>query len=324
MSKKANKTVIGGFVVGALALVVGGILVFGSGKFLKERYTFVMYFDGSVKGLNQGAPVVLRGVKIGTVTKIVLRAYPDATFEIPVFIEVEPDRWERVAVGERKKPEVAMKLLIERGFRAQLQMQSLVTGQLMVELDFHPDRPAILKGKDPEYVEIPTIPADLEELKEQIEKVPIEEIFEKLLSAVEGIEKVVNSPELIGSVHSLKKTLDSAQELVEHVDSWVKPIASGIDGTVKDARKLVRNVDNQIGPLASSIEDTADAATEAVLQAKHTLKEIESTAGEDSVLSYELTSALRELSDAARSIRLLTDYISRHPESLIRGKGGSK
>ena len=125
MSKPANKALIGGFVVGAIALIVAGILIFGSGRFLGKTYKFVMYFDGSVKGLNVGSSVVFRGVKIGTVTDILLRYDPaDMSIKIPVIIEIEPDRVDVIGGPPRERDvERTLGELIERGLKARLQMQ---------------------------------------------------------------------------------------------------------------------------------------------------------------------------------------------------------
>jgi len=266
MSKQANKTMIGAFVVGAVVLVVGGLLMFGSGKFLKKKIPYVMYFEGSVKGLDVGASVVWRGVKIGIVTDVLLRADPvTLTIEIPVFIEVEPHRMERIGdVSVKRTPRETMELLIEKGLRAQLQMQSLVTGKLMIEFDYHPDKPAKLYGRDPKYVEIPTIETGLAELAEKIEKAPIEEILEKLHSAVSGIEQVVNSPEIMDVIRSLDDTLDAAKKLIESVDKHVDPLLTATEETVRDAQNLVRNVDGKVGTLASSAEGAIKAASVAL------------------------------------------------------------
>jgi paraquat-inducible protein B len=326
MSKQANKTMIGAFVIGAVVLVVGGVLMFGSGKFLQKKVPYVMYFKGSVKGLDVGASLVWRGVKIGTVTGILLRADPVAlTVEIPVFVEVEPDRLHRTGdVTVKRTPRETMKLLIEKGLRAQLQMQSLVTGKLMIELDFHPDKPAKLYGRDPDYTEIPTIESGLEELAEKIEKAPIEEIFEKLHSAVDGIEKVINSPEVMDVISSFDDTLDAAEKLIEDVDKHVDPLLTATEETVRDTQHLVRNVDGKVGTLASSAEDAIKTVSVALDQARKTLKSVERSTGDDSVLFYEVNKTLIELSEAARAIRLLADYLNQHPESLLRGKGGTK
>lgn len=327
MSKQANKTMIGAFVVGAVALVVAGVLAFGSGKFLKEMQPFVMYFDGSVKGLDEGASVVFQGVKIGTVTSIKLRYNPDEdALEIPVLIEIEPDRIENRGIGARRRSTVeeGMADLVERGLRAQLQMQSLVTGKLMIDLAFRPDTPVRLIGSDPDYPEVPTIQTGLQELAEQLEKAPIEEIFEKLHAAVEGIEKVVNSPEVMGAITSLNDTLDAVEKLIENVDKHVDPLLTATEETVRETHKLVRNVDGKVGTLAAGAEGAIKSAAVAIDQANETLESIEASAGDDSNLYYEANNALIELSAAARSIRLLADYLNRHPESLLRGKGGSK
>lgn len=357
MSKPVSKTLIGGFVVGAVALVVAGVVIFGSGRLLKETFKFVMYFEGSVKGLNVGSPVVFRGVKIGTVTDILLRYDPtDMSVRIPVIVEIELDRVELVSEpSPQRDPLEICQQLIERGLKAQLQMQSLVTGQLLVELDLHPDKPIKLVGTDTGYPEIPTIPSPLEELSKQIEEVPIEEIFKKLLAAVEGIEKIVNSPEVKGIISSLNLVAEDFRRLVRNIDDQVAPLGPGIDETLKDARqvmqnlqKLTRNLDVQVGSLASSIEETVgdygelartvngqvavlasdigktlEEARATMEQGRRALADAEEILGEDSPPLYELENALKEVSDAARSIRLLADYLKRHPEALLKGKGTS-
>ncbi|MBW1842490.1 MAG: MCE family protein [Deltaproteobacteria bacterium] len=128
MSKQPSKTLIGGFVVGAAALLFAGIMIFGSGRFFSERHLFVMYFKGSVKGLEVGGPVMFRGVKIGTVIDIKLRAnYSDMTVQIPVFVEIDARRIDDVAEDDHKlSPEDVLDDWREHGLRAQLKMRSLM------------------------------------------------------------------------------------------------------------------------------------------------------------------------------------------------------
>src|SRR5512135_2268972 len=143
MSKQANKAVIGIFVVGAIALVVIAIVVLGSGKFFKKTVKAVCYFEGSVGGLNVGAPVVFRGVRIGSVSEIILKVDPSKLiFTIPVYIEIEPDKFEVVGARPTEMKGQNLKTLIDKGLRASLETQSLVTGQMQVGLDFHPEKPA--------------------------------------------------------------------------------------------------------------------------------------------------------------------------------------
>ncbi len=347
MSKPANKTLIGIFVLGAIALVVVAIVVLGSGKFFKETFTAVCFFEGSVGGLNVGSPVVFRGVKIGSVKNIVLTYNPkDLVFKIPVYIEIDPSSFKATGpTAVRARPGQNLKLLIDRGLRASLQMQSIVTGQLEVGLDFHPDKPATYVGYDPEYQEIPTVPTPLQELAKKIEKIPIEEIFEKLLSAIEGIEKVVKSTEIEEAIRSVNLALSDVRKLVQNVDGQVGPLtanlndavqdvrklvqnadakvtglASNLDEAVKETRNLIRDVDDQIEPLAASIEGTIRSAEATVKVAQKAIEGIEGTVGEDSTLVYELNKTLEEISALARSIRVLSDYLQRRPESAIWGK----
>ena len=348
MSKKANKTLVGGFVLGAAALVVVGVLIFGSGRFLTERPEFVMYFDGSVRNLNVGAPVVLRGVQMGSVIDILMLFDPaHMSIKIPVFIELDP----RTITGGRggSDPVEYIKLMIEKGLRAQLQIQSLVTGQLMIEMDFHPDKPARLVGIDTKHTEIPTITSSMEEISRTIEKLPLDELAQKLTSAIAGIERAVNAPEVGESLGTVNQTLKDLQKLIQNIDKRIEPLASTMEETMKDygklardvdvqvepvmsdisetvknTQELVRNLDSHIVPLQSSIQRTAKAATTAIDQAKKTIGTLEGVVGEDSTLVYQLTKTLEELSSAARSIRVWADYLERHPEALIRGKAGSR
>jgi paraquat-inducible protein B len=343
MAKKVSKTLIGGFVVGAVVLIVAGVAIFGSGTFFKETRNYVLFFQGSLKGLNHGSPVVFKGVKIGAVVDIAIQVNAeDLTVQIPVLIETDPSHFEIMHGKRAIDTEKNLPTLIEQGLRAQLQMQSFVTGQLIVAIDFHPGTPVKLLGIDTKYPEIPTIPTPLEQLSETLRELPLEELFNRLMSAVEGIDKFVNSPELTGSVSSLKLALDDARKLIGNIDSQIGPLATGIDATVQDYGKLARNVDSQVKPVLSNVnrtvkdigklarnvdqeikplDETLVSAKEALEQAEKTLAVAEADLSEDSPTMYELNNALREISAMARSIRQLADYLKRHPEALLSGKG---
>jgi paraquat-inducible protein B len=352
MSKQANKTVVGGFVVGAIVIIIAGILIFGSGKFFEQKRQYVLFFEGSVKGLQIGAPVTFRGVRIGSVTDIkVYVSGRDAEFRVPVFIETEPDRltlsgetrrfWDRAPRGK------LMQDLIKRGLRAQLGLQSFLTGQLYVALDFFPDSPIKLVGAEKGYSEIPTVITPMQEVAKVLKEVPLKELAQKLMSTADGVEKLVNAPEIMESIKTLDaflkdsqalvknldgrvtqlatsadETLRDAQKLVRDVDAQVDPLASGLKGTMRDARKLLRNVDDQVAPIRTEMMKTAQLADDSLDQLKKTLAAIEALAASDSPMIYELTKMLQDLSKAAQSIRALADYLERHPEALISGKGG--
>jgi paraquat-inducible protein B len=338
MSKPANKTMIGLFVLGAIALVVVAIVTLGSGKLFKRTTTAVCYFEGSVGGLNEGAPVLFRGVKIGTVKDIAFRFDPKkASVTIPVFIELEQRR-----KGVTKEEIIeTYKQLIDRGLKAQLEMQSIVTGQLQVALDFYPDKPAKFVGIDPEYLEIPTVVSPLQELQKKVEKIPIDQIFQKVLEAVAGIEKVVNSPEIPETIHSINEAakeikplaanlgeaVKDVQKLVQNVDGQVGPLATNLNetiqeakGTIQEAKGTIKNIDSRIGVLGEGIERTIKAAEATITVAEKTLRNIEANVGENSTIIYELNKSLEEVRKFTRSLRSLADHLERQPESVIWGK----
>jgi len=290
LSKQASKTVIGSFVVSALVLVVVGVLIFGSGNYLKERYRFMLFFQDSVKGLSVGAPVIFMGVQIGEVKDInVIAEYCDQ--------------------------------LIEQGLRARLGLQSVVTGQLQIELDFFPEEAAVLMGMNKKYQEIPTIPSTFEKLTKTLENLPVKEVFDKLSSSLTRIDVLLNSPGTTEFLKSLKLAVEDARKVLQKVDKQVQPMTDKIGEALKAYQNLAQNLDRKIDPLISEVNETVKALAEASKQAEETLRAVENVVGDNSVVTVELTKTLREFSSAARSIRNLSDYLSRHPEALIRGKG---
>jgi paraquat-inducible protein B len=340
MSQHANKTLIGGFVVGALALVVVGVLIFGSGRLFRDTNRYILFFDGSVKGLNVGAPVLFSGVKIGSVKDIRLQAdMKNKTIQTPVVIEIQPARFEVIRGEPHPDPRKNIEQLIERGLRAQLQTQSLITGQLMIEMDLWPDTPVKLSGNMGQgYVEIPTIPSTLETLTKTIQDLKLEELVQNLASAVAGLEKLINSKEVSESFRLLNETVLETQALIQNTDRRVGTLASGLEETVRDAQKLIHRIDGQVVPLMSNINKTmgdaqhvldnvdsritvlSESVNETAEKATETLVAAEALLNKNSPVVYQMTKTLKELSDAARSIRLWAEYLERHPEALLRGK----
>jgi paraquat-inducible protein B len=175
-------------------------------------------------------------------------------------------------------------------------------------------------GLDDEYPELPTVPSNIQTLTTQIRQLRIEELVVNARKAMEGIQQLVNSPDMKESFGSLNQTLKDLGKLARNVDSKLEPVTSGMEETLKDTRKLVQSLEAQVVPLASSLEQSAASAQAALTQAKEAFAKMEGLTSEDSALVYQLTQALDELSAAARSIRVMASYLERHPEALLRGK----
>jgi len=313
VSKQVNKTAIGGFVVGAIALLVAAIVIFGGGKFFRNTRTYVMYFEGSVKGLAVGAPVNFKGVPIGAVTDVRLQFNSkDLRLKIPVLIEFYPERVEQM--GGIENPEIIMKRLIDKGLRAQLKMQSLITGLLMIELDFYENKPAVFSG-DGKIPEVPTIPSSAEELSRTLANIPFAEIAEKLTKSIGGIERIINSPELGTTLTELATAIKDIQSLVRNVDDKIGPLT-------KEYGALATNANEELDRVGAAVAKMLDAAEKASDQANKLMVKTSDVTSANSPVVYELSRSLQDLSSAARSLRTMSDTISQHPESLLYGKGG--
>jgi paraquat-inducible protein B len=318
MSKAANKTVVGVFVVGAVALVVLAVAIFGSGTFLAKRLQFVIFFPGDVRGLNIGSPVMFRGVRIGSVADISLQVRPeDLAIFIPVIIEI--DQKKVTAAGVPGKPYENLERLVDRGLRAQLQIQSFVTGQLTVALDFLPNTPVTLVGLDKAYHEIPAVPSAMEALSDKLEKMHIEELVGKLRAILDATDKVVESPDLARAIQAIAATAEETRTLVRNLNEHIPTLGPRIEGTVKDTQELVRGVEARLDAVGKALE----ALTATLQEAQTAIHSFVGVAGPGSPLAIQLTSTLEETSKAVRSLRALADYIEQHPEALVRGKPAS-
>ncbi|MDP8266416.1 MAG: MlaD family protein [Candidatus Aceula meridiana] len=234
MSRKANKKMIGLFAVGALVLLIIGILVLGSGTIFKKTNKFVLYFDGSVKGLSIGAPVMFRGVSIGIVKDISLIYDSKAgTIILPVVIEIEEGRIE--GTPSFSEPGGVEKM-IEFGLRGKIEVQNFLTGQLMISFDFSPEEPVQLRGISKAYSELPTLPTS-GDIFELMNELPIKEIAKNLEAIAKEINRLVNSSDLRESFYELPETLKETKQsmrsfrfLTEYLEQHPEAILKGKTG----------------------------------------------------------------------------------------------
>ena len=261
----------------------------------EQAQTMLMYFNQSLRGLSPGAPVDFRGVVLGEVRSIGVEFDPkEGEFRMPVLVQVYPERLRRgPGAGEADSGpsrRERLRQMIERGLRAQLRLGNLLTGQLYVALDFFPNTLAGEPLAATEPLEVPTVPNSLDELQSQVgeiaaklNKVPYEQIGKDLQQTMQTLER----------------TLVGAEQLVKKLRNDVSP---EITAAMKDVRQT-------LGSAGKTIE-----------AAGKTMKTAERAIADDAPLQQDLRQTLREVSRAASSLRILTDYLEQHPESLLRGK----
>lgn len=294
MSQEPRYARIGLFVVGAVCITVAAVVFFGRGRFFEDTRTYISFFSGSVKGLTIGAPVSFRGARVGKVkdVSIVYKQDRDELI-IPVLIELDVDS----VVGLKSKASAAslfggpdlVTRLVDRGLRAQLALDSLVTGQLFVQLDFMPNVPVRrMATPDEDYPEIPTAPSPLEKLQETLQEIPIAELAKKTVSTISKIEDMLQSDQLGVTMRNLNDLL------VE-----VKGVAA--------------NIDSRSATLATNLQDTT-------IRLSKTLSALETTVQQTQPLVSKTSGAVDEVAASARALRRLADFLEQHPESLLRGK----
>jgi len=349
MAKQASKTVIGVFVVSSIAMLIVGVIVFGSGNVFKKELKYVMFFEDSVKGLSVGAPVIWHGVTVGHVSSIVLRANAKKlTINVPVIIEVDPKRME-IEGGMAKDPRERMKKMIAKGLRARMALQSIVTGASLIEIDFLPGTPVRLTGLDPAYIEIPTLRSPINKLAQKLENIPIEKIADKLVNILDSLDSLLKDPEIKELVHNLNEdskklggAIENTDKLVLNADGRVTEISDSVqmtlsdaqkvlknasrnlDGVSSDAKKLLQGLDGRIKPVMGQIETVLNSANNALEGATKTLVTVNGFVGDRSGTRHKLNRALDEIAAAAKSLKSLLDYLERHPNALLMGKGGAK
>jgi paraquat-inducible protein B len=335
MSKQANPTLIGGFVLGAVVLIVAALLVFGRGDVFVEKRRFVLFFEGSVNGLEVGAPVKLRGVTVGKVVDYkAVFSRKQTELWIPVIIEFEEQRVDEIdnnrAVNEEEQ-EQEIQRLIGEGLRGQLALQSYVTGRLFIQIDFFPDTTPQYRGVDMKYPEIPTIPSATEELQgnfrallDKVNELPLEDLLLKATATLQGIEHLVNDPAVKDLARHTDQTVLNLNVVLTNLDDKLGELTAELDGTLEDTRNLVNHVDRQVDPLASGGVQTLAVTREALAEARMALSNVKEVTAKDSPLRHDFTNALKQLAAAARSIRNMADYLERNPNAIIYGKDSQR
>jgi paraquat-inducible protein B len=303
MSSRGNAAAIGAFVLGAMALAVVAVLTWGSGRLFRETLTLVCYFDGSVEGLEVGAPVKARGVAIGKVVRIQLRYRQRANdLRVPVFLELDLKRLRGLG-GERPSPQVLADL-IGRGLRARLENQSLVTGTLFVDFGFYPRSPIVPAEIAPErgYPEVPTVPRPLEQLTDsltaiasKIERIDFQAVAQSIAGAASSIDRLARTTKVPEAVAELSATLRTFDKLGQHADSDLPPLLAELRLAVADARSAFVGLGGAAGATSRLVAPEAP-------------------------FSVRLNDALDEVSRAADAVRDLADFLQRNPNSLLVGK----
>ena len=326
MSQKTHPRAVGAFVLGAIALLLAAIALLSSGNWFEPKSLFTVFFPGSVRGLNTGAPVTFRGVKIGEVKDVTafLTGRDDRLIQIEVVIEIRtnvveaPEGVPRPFAGGTSEQLAAG--LIARGVRARMLSQSLLTGQKYIDLDFQPAEQARFSGIKRRYPELPTTPTAMEKLGDRAEtfleklaELPLDQMLEDLRGALQSLREVLASPDLAGAMAGAHRATRELQ-----------PTIVEARGAVTEARGLIRELDVRVKSIGGDSETTLREMRETLELAQNTLEALERTLSGADEARVRAAGTFEELERAMKAIRNLLDYIQTHPEAMLQGKPQSK
>jgi paraquat-inducible protein B len=320
MSEKSHTVAIGAFVIGAFLIALATVLfLLGSG--FGKGETVVMVFDGSVRGLNVGAPMTLRGVQVGQVTGIELILRSD---KAGVIMMVEADLNAKNIRREGPASANLTEELITRGLRAQLNTQSLLTGLLYIELDFHPATPLNLADIDSPYIQLPTIPTNLQRIAQKLEDIDVSKLTSDLESISNSINNLVSSEEFQNLPANITSTMDTMRDLSDRLQDQLASTGPKLDNMLDETTVTVANANAELPKFATLIEGNLKVLNEAIAAFEQGMREVEGLASADSPTLYQLNTALQEVSRAGRSLQSLANTLEQQPEAVIRGKRGDE
>jgi paraquat-inducible protein B len=332
MSRQANPSLIGIFVIGAIALATTTILLLGGGEWFIESRQHIVYFEGEAQGLQIGAPVMLLGVKIGTVKKIQL-GLDEKTGQlfVPVIVEIEPQvvLTRTGAKVDLRQPDT-MHDLIQRGLRARLRMQSFLTGQLYVDLDFHPERPARYVGLDVDISEIPAIPTVTKSLAASLEDFPMDKFLADVSAIGASVKAILSTRAAQNLPDQLAATLQHLESLAAKLDARGDPVLNELQADLVELRTTLlaaqaamtrlEGAAGKFGDLVSADPQALKNLSAASAELAGAAQKVSDLAHEDSPTLQNLDSALKEISRAAQALRMLAETLEQQPEAVLRGK----
>lgn len=314
MASKTRKTAVGAFVIGGLLLFVTGIATLGGGRLFSSAMEYVLYFDGSVSGLQIGSPVVFRGVPLGSVTRIALEARPgEAGPSIPVYVRLKDGAIEWA--GGKPTTELqreTFRRMIQSGLRARLQMQSLVTGQFRIELDFAPGTEAVYHSATPD-MEIPTLPSPIDQLQRRLASLPLAEMAVSADVALRALAALLSS----GRIETALETFTGAFAAMQASFARLDPL-------LEEARPAARRLNVTLGAASEELPQALERFRLAMEHVERATRTAGAALHPASPVMADLRRMLREATAAMSSLRSVADTIERNPESLIYGKQGQR
>lgn len=319
MSHKKNRSLaIGAFIVGAILLVFIALLFFSGGRFFADKKRVVMYFEGSVQGLQVGAPVKLKGVVLGEIIDISINFERDNK---TVYTAVIADLvMKRINSNGVNVEEDFFEEAIQSGLRAQLNFQSFLTGLLYVELDFYPDSELTLYAIQKEHQEIPTIGTSFEEISRTFQELDLKGLVHNLNNLTEQVSNMVANGQVAKTLSSFNRLATSLEQTSGNADKEIARLSAKMDTTLTELNTLIKQLNTQTPDMLASLKSSLEELDKSMQSFDQAAANIEHTFSEDAPLINQLTRTLEDMSRSSQAFRSLSETLEQQPEALLRGR----
>jgi paraquat-inducible protein B len=323
---------IGGFVVAALVLAVGGVLWLSGSHLFERQVKAVIYFKGGVAGLYKGAPVTFRGVPLGQVESIGLEVDPKTrTARIPVHVRLSTD-----VVTIRGSQDTAQSLpnlqeAVRDGLRAKLVSQSLVTGQKSIELNIVPDAPPVVLVPGA-LLEIPAMADRFDSIEGQLADLPLRDVVQELRSTMSALRAtmatadatlVSASATLVAAGREIGAVGLQARQTMTVAGAALVRVQGNADLALASVTRLADNADGTVTAIRPDLVRTISEARAAVESAHLAMSRVAELTAPDAPLRSDLDGAVADLAQATRGLRDWSDLLQEQPNAIIFGRRGA-
>lgn len=317
MNRKSLSVSVGLFVILTITMTIVLVLFLnGSGFSGKALQRYELLFDSSIKGLNVGAPVTLRGVKIGEVASIKTKLYNQQLRVLNlVLVDIYPDTITQQGNGS---DEEVMDKLLKQGLSARLGLQSVLTGLLYVEVDFFNSEPEMQPVKT-RYPQIPTVPNNLEEIIEHFESINLAEMASHLTEVLENMATLTGDGQLQKLIVNVDKAFVEMEAMSNEMSTSMAGVRTEFASMSSDAGEVTALLKQELPTATRQLNQT-------MIQLEQAVQAMEETLASDSPLMYQIMQSSKDISRASRAVENLADMLESQPESILFGrkKGGSQ
>ncbi|MBN2505517.1 MAG: MCE family protein [Verrucomicrobia bacterium] len=321
MSKRANPTLVGSFIVAGVILALAGVIAFGALRWFSPMSTFVIYFEDTAEGLDEGSVVKFRGVTIGQVKAVLIHFnQTQDDFHLPILIEIDERLLRSKMDTDTLLTDPAhLRRAITNGLRARLELESLITGRLYVSLIIDPQAaPPRFHQVRAVYEEIPSQLTEMARLKRSLTQINLPDLAAKVDALLDRLNQTLDNLHAERVSETAISTMNSLQQLAGSHEITNTLVA--IQRAANQFRRVAEKIEPQLDPLAADARQTLENAADMMTDARHAIQELRALLGPRSTLRVELETALANLADAADAVGAFAELIRRNPQALLRGR----